>query len=80
MIIQVDATYANGVLTPDTPTPLAEQTRVKLRVEAVQERTPEQPRQALEAYLEWTRQDKIRLSSQRYTRDEIYDRNRSDVE
>ncbi|MGL6072920.1 MAG: hypothetical protein ACRC8S_02040 [Fimbriiglobus sp.] len=74
MITQVDATFANGVLTPDTPLPLAEQTRVRVIVETREDWTPEKGREALEAYKVWVKEHPLDFGGTQYTRDEIHER------
>jgi hypothetical protein len=37
MITHVDATLTNGVLKPDRPLPLSDQTRVRLTIEPIEE-------------------------------------------
>jgi len=74
MITHMEATFANGVLKPDTPLTLAEQTRVRLTVEPVEELSLEKRRAALEEFLAWAKDNRIKLSDQRYTRDELHER------
>jgi predicted DNA-binding antitoxin AbrB/MazE fold protein len=72
MITQVEATFANGVLTPDTPLQLAEQTRVRLTVEPVPDTTEEAlPTAALRA---WIKQNPLDFGGIKYSREEIHER------
>ncbi|MGL6072922.1 MAG: hypothetical protein ACRC8S_02050 [Fimbriiglobus sp.] len=74
MITQVDATFANGVLTPDTPLPLAEQTRVRVTVETREDWTPEKAAAAWSALQARLKRNPIHSGGQRYTRDELHER------
>ena len=68
-------TYANGVVTPDSPLPIPENTRVELRPKTfVDDRTPEERRAAVQAFLEYAKKHPIRGPVKRYTREELYER------
>jgi len=51
MITHVDATLTNGVLKPDQPLPLADQTRVRLTIEPIEKPGGVQPAAGEEAAL-----------------------------
>ena len=74
MTTRVEATLTNGVLKPDRPLPLPDQTRVRLTVEPVEEWSPEKARAAWEALQARLRERPLHLGGKRFTRDELYDR------
>lgn len=71
MTTQVEATFANGGLTPDVPMALAEQTRVRLTIEPVEEWSAEKAREASEHFLVLAKEHPINSGGVRYTRDEL---------
>ena len=74
MTTRVDATLTNGVLKPDHPLPLPDQTRVRLTVEPIEEWSPEKARAAWEALLARLKERPINSGGVRYTRDELHER------
>lgn len=74
MTTQVDATLSNGVLKPDQPLPLADQTRVRLTVEPIAEGSLTQAAAALEAIRQRLRARPIHGGGIRYTREELHER------
>ena len=74
MTTQIMATVIDGILKPDQPLQLAEQTRVKLTVEPIDEWTPEKALRAMAAFKEWVKAHPLHLGGKRWTRDELYDR------
>lgn len=76
MTTTVTATFANGVLTPDQPLPLGELERVRLTVEPLADQwTPEKGRAAWEALQKLMREQPLHFGGEKFTRDELYDRN-----
>jgi hypothetical protein len=73
MTTHVSATLIDGVFKPDDPVPLADQTRVRLTVEPIAERsaTGALAWQALKARL---KQRPVNSAGLRYTRDELHER------
>jgi hypothetical protein len=74
MSTQVTATFVNGMLKPDQTLPLADQTRVKLTIEPIQEWSPEAALAAWEAIKSQLRERPLHFGGQRYTRDELHER------
>ncbi len=74
MITQVNATVVNGLLRPDEALLLAEQSRVRLTIEPIEEWTPERARAAWEALQADIRERPLHLGGKRYTRDELHER------
>ena len=74
MTTQVEATLTNGVLKPDQPLPLADQTRVRLTIEPIEERSPATALAAWETIKAHLRQRPLHFGGQRYTRDELHER------
>jgi len=74
MTTRVEATLTNGVLKPDRPLPLPDQTRVRLTVEPIEEWSPEKARAAWEALQARLKERPLHLGGKRFTRDELYDR------
>lgn len=74
MTTQVDATLSNGVLKPDQPLPLADQTRVRLTVEPIEEASLTQAAAALEAIRQRLQERPIHGGGIRYTREELHER------
>jgi hypothetical protein len=74
MSTQVTATFVNGMLKPDQTLPLADQTRVKLTIEPIQEWSPEAALAAWEAIKSQLRERPLHFGGQRYTRDELHQR------
>lgn len=86
MKTQVAATYVAGQFKPDESLPLAEDTRVKLIVEVIDDESelidendepdydPEQARAAWQRLKEFLKEHPIHAGGKRYTRDELYER------
>jgi hypothetical protein len=74
MTTQVSATWTGGVLKPDSALPLADQTRVRLTVEPIDEWSPEKARAAWDAIRALLRERPVNSSGVRYTRDELHER------
>jgi predicted DNA-binding antitoxin AbrB/MazE fold protein len=77
MITQIEATLIDGVLKPDQPLPLPDQTRVRLTIEAItpiEEWSPEKARAAWEAIQQRLRERPIHGGGVHYTRDELHER------
>src|SRR5438132_12473863 len=74
MITHVDATLTNGVLKPDQPLPLADQTRVHLTIEPIEGWSREKALAAWEAILNRLKERPIHGGGRRYSRDELHER------
>jgi predicted DNA-binding antitoxin AbrB/MazE fold protein len=74
MTTRVEATFTNGVLKPDQPLPLPDQTRVRLTVEPIEEWSPEKARAAWEALQARLKERPINSGGLRFTRDELHER------
>ena len=74
MNTQVEATFTNGVLKPDQPLPLADQTRVRLTIEPIEEWSREKAMAAWEAILQRLKEHPLHFGGQRFTRDELHER------
>lgn len=74
MTTQVTATVVAGMLKPDQVLPLADQTRVRLTIEPIEEWTPEKGRAAWEAIVARLKERPIHGGGVRYTRDELHER------
>jgi hypothetical protein len=74
MSTQVTATVINGMLKPDQALPLAEQSRVRLTIEPIEEWSPEAAKAAWEALKKEIVEKPLHLGGKRYTRDELHER------
>ena len=74
MTSQITATFVNGMLKPDQTLPLADQTRVKLTIEPIEEWSHEAALAAWEALKAHIREHPLHFGGQRYTRDELHER------
>lgn len=74
MTTQVTATFVNGMLKPDQPLPLADQTRVKLTVEPIEPWSQEGAAAAWESLKARLRERPIHGGGKRFTRDELDER------
>ena len=74
MTMQVLATVINGMLKPDEALPLAEQSRVRITIEAIEEWSQERAVAAWEALNAQSRKRPLHLGGKRYTRDELHER------
>lgn len=74
MSTQVTATFINGMLKPDQELPLADQTRVKLTIEPIEEWSQEGALAAWESLKAMIRERPIHGGGQHLTRDELHER------
>ena len=74
MNLTCEAIYAGGVLRPLTPITLPEGTRVRIRIEPLEERTGEDRRRAMEQFLEGAKKMGLRTEGRLPTRDELHER------
>jgi predicted DNA-binding antitoxin AbrB/MazE fold protein len=74
MTTQMTATVVNGMLKPDQSLPLADQTRVKLTIEPIEEWSSEAALAAWEALKARIRERPIHGGGKRFTRDELHER------
>jgi predicted DNA-binding antitoxin AbrB/MazE fold protein len=74
MSTQITATFVNGMLKPDQSLPLAEQTRVKLTIEPIEEWSPERARAAWQAILARLKERPIHGGGLRFSRDQLHER------
>jgi hypothetical protein len=74
MTTQVTATVVGGMLKPDESLQLAEQTRVNLTIEPIEEWSPEKGLAAWEALKVRLRERPIHGGGVRCTRDELHER------
>jgi hypothetical protein len=71
---QVTATFINGMLKPDLPLPLTDQSRVRLTIEPIADWSPEEAQAAWQSILARSQQHPIHGGGVRYTRDELHER------
>ncbi len=71
---QVTATFENGILKPDEPLALADRSRVRLTIEAIEDWSPEAALAAWESLKAQIRERPLHFGGQRYTRDELHER------
>ena len=74
MTTQVTATVVNGMLKPDEALPLADQARVKLTIEPIDEWSQEKALAAWKALQARLKAYPIDSGGMRYTRDELHER------
>jgi predicted DNA-binding antitoxin AbrB/MazE fold protein len=74
MTTQVTATVIGGIFKPDQSILLAEQTRVKLTIEPIDDWSPDKAVAAWEAIQARLRERPIHGEGVRYTRDELHER------
>jgi len=74
MTTQVTATFVNGMLKPDEALPLAEQARVRLTIEPIEEWSPDKARAAWAAIQARLKERPIHGGGRRYSRDELHER------
>jgi hypothetical protein len=74
MTTQVDATLTNGMLKPDQPIRLLDQTRVRLTIEPIEDWTPEKARAAWDAIQARIKERPIDGGGVKYSRDELHER------
>jgi hypothetical protein len=73
-VTQVSATWTGGMFKPDEALPLADQTRVRLTIEPLDEWSPERAKAAWQALQDRLRERPIHGGGVRYTRDELHER------
>ncbi|MCI0640799.1 MAG: hypothetical protein L0Y72_02460 [Gemmataceae bacterium] len=74
MTTQMTATVVGGMLKPDQALALADQTRVRLTIEPIEDWTPETAIAAWEALKARLRERPIHGGGKRFTRDELHER------
>ena len=74
MTTQVTATVVNGMFKPDSDLQLAEQARVRLTIEPIEDWSPEKARAALESLKAALKERPLHFGGTRYTRDELHER------
>jgi hypothetical protein len=74
MSTQVTATFVGGILKPDQDLPLAEQSRVRLTIEPIEDWSQEAATAAWEALKARLRERPIHGGGRRLTRDELHER------
>ena len=74
MSTQVTATFVNGMLRPDQELPLADQARVRLTIEPIEEWSQEAATAAWESLQARLRERPIHGGGKRFTRDELHER------
>ena len=72
MTTRITATVVGGMLKPDQALPLADQTRVKLTIEPLEDKPT--PREAWESLKAWIQEHPLRGLGRRLTRDELHER------
>jgi hypothetical protein len=77
MTTQIEATLIDGLLKPDQPLPLPDQTRVRLTIEPmtpIEEWSPEKARAAWEAIQQRLKEHPLHFGGKKFTRDELHER------
>jgi hypothetical protein len=74
MTTQVTATFVGGIPKPDQALPLAEQSRVRLTIEPIDDWSPEKARAAWESLQARLKERPFNGGGVRYTRDELHER------
>lgn len=74
MTTHVTATVVGGMLKPDETLPIADQSRVRLTIEPIEEGHPASALAAWEAIKARLRERPLHFCGQRYTRDELHER------
>ncbi|HEX5446065.1 MAG TPA: antitoxin AF2212-like protein [Pirellulales bacterium] len=74
MSTQVTATFVNGMLKPDQPLLLADQTRVKLTIEPIEEWSQEGATAAWQSLKARLRERPIHGGGRHFARDELHER------
>lgn len=69
---QIEATFVNGVLIPDRPLPLAEEARVRITIEPVEQPVP--PGEAWAQLKQWIREHPLHGLGRHLSRDERHER------
>jgi hypothetical protein len=74
MTTQVTATVVGGMFKPDQTVPLADQSRVRLTIEPIEDWSPAAAVAAWEAIKARLRERPLHFGGVRYTRDELHER------
>lgn len=74
MTTRLTATVVNGMLKPDESIHLADQTRVSLTIEPIQEWSETTALAAWDAFKSRLRKRPLHFGGQRYTRDQLHER------
>jgi hypothetical protein len=74
MTTRTTATVVNGMLKPDERLPLADQTRVNVTIEPIEERSAKAAIAAWESIAARLQKRPLHFGGVRYTRDELHDR------
>jgi predicted DNA-binding antitoxin AbrB/MazE fold protein len=74
MTTQVEATFTNGVLKPDTPLLLPDKARVRLTIDSIDEWSLTTAREAWEVFKALAEQHPIDSGGVRFTRDALHER------
>ncbi len=74
MSTQVTATVVNGMLKPDQQLELADQTRVRLTIDPIEQWSQERASAAWESLKTWLNQHPLHGLGRRLTRDELHER------
>jgi hypothetical protein len=74
MSTQITATVVNGMLKPDEPLALPDQSRVRVTIEPIEEWSPEGATAAWESILARLQERPIHGGGMRFTRDELQER------
>lgn len=74
MTTQVTATFVNGMLKPDHDLPFADQSRVRLTIEPIEQWSQERALAAWESLKARLRERPIHTGGKRFTRDELHER------
>jgi hypothetical protein len=74
MATQLTATVVVGLLKPDQSLQLADQTRVQLTIEPIEEWSPQRASAAWETIKAKLRERPLHFGGQRYIRDELHER------
>jgi len=72
MTTQITATVVGGMLKPDQALPLAEQTRVKVTIEPIEQQLS--PTEAWQSLKAWIQQRPLHGLGRHLTRDELHER------
>jgi predicted DNA-binding antitoxin AbrB/MazE fold protein len=75
MTTTVTATFENGVLRPDETLLLEERARVRVTIEPLETWSEEKAQAAWEELQRMIREKPLHFGGEKFTRDELYDRN-----
>jgi hypothetical protein len=74
MTTHVSATWTGGIFKPDEELPLADETRVRLTIEPIENWSPTASLNAWEAIKAGIEKKPLHFGGQRFTRDELHER------